>query len=149
MREESGLDPMQRPGIVALLQQMDENGHRRDEPVREVMGMTGDRWSSLILLVLATGVWRHAELRRALIQISAEGAISQRVLTLKLRALERSGFVHRHATDDVPPHVSYDLTDMGQGLVAELRRMIGWIGSRRGKIERARAAFDAREDDRF
>ena len=102
----------------------------------------GDRWSALILLVLATGEWRHADLRRTTARLSAEQAISQRVLTLKLRSLEREGLVARHATSDVPPRVSYSLTPLGRELHGEVRRQIDWISQRGAVIEAARKAFD-------
>lgn len=109
------------------------------------MGLLGDRWSTLILLVLATGEWRHADLRRTLATLSAEQAISQRVLTLKLRTLERDGFVARFATTDIPPKVSYALTPLGRELHAEARRLIDWINRRAGSIRAARLTFDNAE----
>jgi len=108
--------------------------------------MLGDRWTSLILMVLAIGPWRHADLKRALAQLSAEQAISQRVLTLKLRTLERNGFVLRHVTGDVPPKVSYSLSPLGLELAGEGRRMVDWANARAEAIRAARQAFDAAED---
>ena len=74
--------------------------------------------------------------------LSAEQAISQRVLTLKLRALERDGFVVRKVTGDVPPKVSYELTGLGGELYHQARTTIGWIQASRAEIETARAAYD-------
>lgn len=138
-------DDAVREGIARLVREMSGTGVNPDAPERLVMGLLGDRWSSLILLVLETGTWRHAELRRVLCELSYEGAISQRVLTLKLRSLEREGFVKRQATDDVPPKVSYSLLPLGIALVGELRRMIGWISFHRDQILAARERF-AREE---
>lgn len=132
--------------IAVLADDMERHGKERDAPVREVMGLLGDRWSTLILLVLATGTWRHAELRRMLGQLSAEQAISQRVLTLKLRTLERDGFVARTASAEVPPKVSYELTPLGSELQGEARRLIDWINARAGAIHHAREGFDRSED---
>jgi len=128
--------------IAALAAQMALHGTARDAPVRAVMGLLGDRWTTLILLVLDTGPWRHAELRRVLARLSAEQSISQRVLTLKLRALERDGFVARAVSGDVPPRVSYRLTALGEGLAGEAQRTIGWIQARTEAIHAARAVFD-------
>jgi DNA-binding HxlR family transcriptional regulator len=125
---------------------MAAHGTQRDDPAREVMAMLGDRWTSLILMVLAIGQWRHADLKRALARLSAEQAISQRVLTLKLRALERNGFVLRHVTGDVPPKVSYSLSPLGMELAGEGRRMVDWANAREGAIRNARKAFDAMGD---
>jgi DNA-binding HxlR family transcriptional regulator len=129
--------------IKALAAEMAAHGTDREAPVRSVMGLLGDRWTTLILLVLATGPWRHAELKRALATLSAEQAISQRVLTLKLRTLERDGFVNRAVTADVPPKVSYRLTPLGAKLHAQARGMIDWVKANSAAIEAARGQFDA------
>jgi DNA-binding HxlR family transcriptional regulator len=136
-----------RSGVQALAQDMAAHGTRRDDPARAVMGMLGDRWTALILQVLMIGEWRHADLKRALSRLSVEQAISQRVLTLKLRALERDGFVARHATADVPPRVSYGLTPLGEELACEGRRFIDWVNARSAAIEAARVVFDSRVDE--
>lgn len=133
----------QRAGIAALAAQMAAHGTDRDTPVRSVMALLGDRWTTLILLVLGTGEWRHAELKRVLAQLSAEQAISQRVLTLKLRTLERDGFVRRSVSGDVPPRVSYALTALGGDLLAQAQGLIGWIEQQSAAIRAARAGFDA------
>lgn len=97
----------------------------------------------LILLVLATGEWRHAELRRTLADLSSEQAISQRVLTLKLRMLERDGLVARFATHDVPPKVSYCLTPLGIALHKEAKALVDWINAHSAQIHGARSDYDA------
>ncbi len=134
---------LDRPAIAALTAQMQAHGTDRDAPVREVMGLLGDRWTTLILLVLATGACRHAELRRVLGGLSQEKAISQRMLTLKLRALERDGFVLRHATAHVPPQVSYELSPLGAALHGQAATLIGWIEASSSTIAKARSAFAA------
>ncbi len=139
------LGPEDAGRLARLAAEMGPEGVDREDPVRSVMAMLGDRWSPLILLVLETGEWRHAELRRVTAELSAEQSISQRIMTLKLRALERDGFVRRDATEDVPPKVTYSLTAMGQDLVVELRRTIEWLNQRRPAVLAAREAFD-RED---
>ena len=143
------LHPAQLAGIEALAAEMRAQGTGRDEPVREVSALLGDRWTTLILLVLDTGTWRHADLRRPLSHLSAEGRISQRVLTLKLKALARNGFVQREATEDVPPHVSYALTPLGRSLKAEARRLIDWVAVHRADIDsaRSRANFKSWSED--
>ncbi len=131
--------------IARLAAEMATHGKHRDDPAREVMGLLGDRWSTLILLVLATGEWRHADLRRTLAELSAEQAISQRVLTLKLRTLERDGFVARTIIGSVPPKVSYRLTPLGRDLHGQARMLIDWINTRAANIWLARKKFDAAE----
>ena len=129
--------------IAELAAEMEAHGTARDAPVRAVMALLGDRWTTLILLVLEAGEWRHAELKRVLGRLSSERTISQRVLTLKLRTLERDGFVARSVSADVPPKVSYRLTTMGMGLCAEARRLISWVNQREAEIAKARQSFDS------
>ena len=138
----SGIEPGFHDPISALYRTMTVHGIRRDDPVRSVFGLLGDRWSTLILLVLALGTWRHAELRRVLGRLSAEERISQRVLTQKLRALEREGMVTRHVVDSAPPRVSYSLTALGRDFHAEATQLIAWVNAREGTIRQARAVFD-------
>jgi DNA-binding HxlR family transcriptional regulator len=142
VRSENEIDPAVAARLAALSEDMLRHGGGRDDPVRRVMGLLGDRWSTLILLVLGTGEWHHANLRRTVAKLSDEKAISQRVLTLKLRALEREGLVARHSTGDVPPRVSYTLTAFGEELHGEVRRQIDWINQRREQMFDARRRFD-------
>lgn len=135
-------DPLRRPAILTLAQDMARYGNDRDAPARAVMGMLGDRWTSLILLILSHGETRHADLKRVMVALSSEQAISQRVLTLKLRALERDGFVLRSVSGDIPPKVAYRLSDLGIDLSAQVHAMIGWINDRSQDIHRARVAYD-------
>lgn len=143
----TGIDAAFHAPVDALARQMIVHGTRREEPVRATFGLLGDRWSTLILLVLGMGAWRHAELRRVLGRLGAEEGISQRVLTLKLRALEREGFVERHVVESVPPKVSYALTPLGSELKARAESLIDWVNANRTAIADARARFDAAEDD--
>lgn len=139
-------DEEKRARALALGREMERNGRGRDGPIRGAMGLVGDRWSALVLLVLQTGEWRHADLRRMLGEISDEGAISQRVLTQKLRALEREGFVARSVSDDVPPKVSYRLSPLGDAFLLQVREMLDWLSDHRDQILAARESFDAAED---
>lgn len=138
-------DPL-RDGVHALAHDMRTAGYQRHDPIREIFAMLGDRWTMLILLVLEIGTWRHADLRRVLAQLSAERSISQRVLTLKLRALERDGIVTRSITSDVPPRVSYALTEMGSDLTAKASDLLQWVRQRIDLVKAAREAFDALEN---
>ena len=120
----------------------------RDAPVREVMARLGDNWSALILKILSTGSFRHATLKRVIAAYASEGEISQRMLTLRLRALERDGFVARTVRENTnPPRVDYALTDLGQALEGQLSALIAWIETATPQIETARASFTD-EDDR-
>lgn len=142
----TGIDPAFHAAISDLAAQMVLHGVRREDTVRTIFALLGDRWSTLILLVLAVGTWRHAELRRVLGRLGSEEKISQRVLTLKLRALEREGLVVRHVVESVPPKVSYGLTPLGSELHQRADQLIGWVNEREQLILDARAAFDASDD---
>lgn len=145
----SDIDTSLHEGLVALAADMQAHGYQRDEPVRAIFGLLGDRWTTLILLVLRIGIFRHAELRRALGRLGAEGRISQRVLTLKLRALERDGLVLRHVTTDVPPHVSYELSVLGKSLLGEVDDLMRWVHAAHDAIIAAQADFDGRASAEF
>lgn len=118
------------------------HGVSRDAPVRSAMAMLGDRWSTLILLVLADSKLRHTELKSLLIQLSSEQSISQRILTQKLRRLERDGFVSRLAESGPAPKVTYDLTELGRSFHAQLRRLIDWINSNETAIRQSRVRYE-------
>jgi len=135
-------DATRHPGIVALAQDMARFGNDREAPARAVMAMLGDRWTTLILLVLCHGEIRHADLKRTVARLSFEQAISQRVLTLKLRALERDGFVLRTVTGDIPPRTSYRLSQLGMSLASHARAMVAWINGQSAEILEARELYD-------
>jgi DNA-binding HxlR family transcriptional regulator len=142
----SGLDARLHDGIARLAADMRAHGAGPDDAPRHVFALLGDRWTTLILLLLAIGTMRHAELRRAVARLSSEGRISQRVLTAKLRTLERDGFLSRAATDDGPPKVSYALTPFGEALVGQAQALLLWVQDHRAAIDDARRAFDSRDD---
>ncbi len=139
-------DPVRLAAVEALARDMHDGGRGRDDPIRAVFALIGDRWTMLILTTLGIGSWRHAELRRTVGALAIEEGISQRVLTEKLRALERLGFVSRDTTDDVPPRVTYSLTAMGRGLLDQTGGLMGWIKSNREAIDAARTRFAAMRD---
>lgn len=133
--------------LATLARRMEEEGRARDDPIRAIFGLLGDRWSMLILLTLGTGEWRHATLRRIVGTLSIEGAISQRMLTLKLRTMEYDGLVQRTVTGEVPPRVSYRLTDLGTELLRQATMLLRWVGDHRGAIDDSRRRFAERADD--
>jgi DNA-binding HxlR family transcriptional regulator len=134
-----------RDGVQGLAAAMRANGTARHDPMRAMTAHIGDRWSTLILILLSIGTFRHAELKRTVAALSAEGKISQRVLTAKLRTLERDGLVQRDAAEAASPVVHYSLTPMGQGFVAEVERMHRWIVDHQNAVHTARAVFDKRD----
>ena len=128
--------------LGGLIRRMDRHDNSREAPVREVMARLGDRWSTLILLVLSAGTFRHATLKRLVAALSAEAAISQRMLTLRLRALERDGMVARAITPTVPPRVDYALTPMGREFVGLIEGLLAWIERHDAEIHASRERFE-------
>ena len=104
--------------------------------VSEVLARVGDKWTVLVVTELGPGPRRFNELRRAL------GSISQRMLTLTLRGLERDGFVTRTVFPTVPPRVDYELTELGRSLLVPVSSLGEWAREHRAEIERARRRFD-------
>ncbi|GAA1971810.1 helix-turn-helix domain-containing protein [Catenulispora subtropica] len=107
--------------------------------LREVLDRIGDKWSVLVMALLSDGTKRYSELQRAI-----EG-ISQRMLTLTLRSLERDGLVERLVTPTSPPRVDYRLTPVGETLSGQVNALIGWADEHRGYVHAARDAFDSRQ----
>ncbi|EJL04385.1 transcriptional regulator, HxlR family [Pseudomonas fluorescens Q2-87] len=105
----------------------------------DVLTRLGDKWTILTLLLLAI-VPGH-RLRFSAIRNGIEG-ITQRMLTVTLRNLERDGFLIRHCFAEVPPRVEYELTDMGRDLLPALEGFTGWIREHWPLIIDARRAFD-------
>ncbi len=109
-----------------------------DCPMRDVLDRIGDKWSVLVVRLLSDGPRRFSELRRAI------DGISQRMLTLTLRQLERDGLVTRTVHASVPPRVDYALTEVGLTLRGPLTALAEWSEAHRGYIARSRAEYDAR-----
>jgi len=133
--------------LQTMVRHMAADGVRRDQPMREVLARAGDKWSSLLLLLLNAGNFRHGVLRRLVAAVGAEGHISQRMLTLRLRSLERDGLIARTTISTQPPGVEYSLTPLGAGLVRQLDQVMQWIRDHQGEIRAARERFAQAQPD--
>src|SRR5258707_15228687 len=111
-----------------------------DCELRNVLDRIADKWSLLVIYVLADGVRRFTELRREI------DGISQRMLTLTLRQLEREGLVRRTVFAVVPPRVDYELTPLGSTLLDTIQALVAWAGEHGHEIAAARSAYDARPE---
>lgn len=107
--------------------------------ISHVLGRIGDKWSLLVISLLGAEEMRFSELKRA-----CDG-ISQRMLTLTLRALERDGLVTRTVTPSIPPRVDYALTDLGRSLVGAVSGVVEWVKVNGPAMDAARDAYDAVE----
>lgn len=110
--------------------------------VSEVLERVGDKWSVLVVVTLGDGPKRFNELRRAI------ASISQRMLTLTLRGLERDGLVTRTAFATIPPRVDYELTELGRSLLVPVAALGSWARRNEFKIKQARLRFDGKERER-
>jgi DNA-binding HxlR family transcriptional regulator len=102
--------------------------------VSSVLARVGDKWSVLIIMLLSDGPRRFNEIKRMV------GGISQRMLTLTLRGLERDGLVTRTVFPTIPPRVDYELTDLGRSLPVMALGL--WARQHQSDIAAARLRFD-------
>ncbi|MDQ3143702.1 MAG: helix-turn-helix transcriptional regulator [Pseudomonadota bacterium] len=104
--------------------------------VAPVLNRVGDKWSMMIVMILSDGSKRFSELKRAI------DGISQRMLTLSLRGLERDGLVTRTVTPTIPPRVDYELTELGVSLRQPVKALGDWAIDHIGCIRAAQARYD-------
>ncbi|MFC4453654.1 helix-turn-helix domain-containing protein [Deinococcus sonorensis] len=105
--------------------------------VKDVLARVGDKWSLYVVVNLHAGPLRFNELKRRI------DGVSQRMLTLTLRGLERDGLVSRTVYPTQPPSVTYELTASGQTLLRPVAALVRWAQAHRDDIEQSRHAFDA------
>ena len=109
-------------------------------PVTDILNRVGDKWSVMIVMLLGPGPRRFNEIKRAI------NGISQRMLTLTLRGLERDGLVTRAVTPSIPPRVDYELTPLGHSLRRPVDALGEWAFANRDEVDAARARFDQAAD---
>jgi DNA-binding HxlR family transcriptional regulator len=112
---------------------------REDCQVRQILDRVADKWSLLVIALLEHRRLRFTELRREI------DGISQRMLTVTLRSLERDGLVKRTVHPVVPPRVEYELTPLGGTLHATIQSLVKWTEAHQEEIAVARATYDVRE----
>lgn len=109
------------------------------EKVSGILARIGDKWSVLVVMLLSDGPLRFNELKRKI------GGVSQRMLTLTLRGLERDGLVKRTVYATIPPRVEYQLTDLGRSLQEPVRNLGQWAVANGEEIHAARKSFDTKQ----
>ena len=114
----------------------DGNPYRADCPTRRILDHIGDRWTVLVVGVLAEGDARFSELRRRI------DGVSQKMLTQTLRALQRDGLVTRTVYPEVPVRVEYALTEAGRTLCEPLRALREWSVIHLGDVADSQQAYD-------
>ncbi|GAA4002199.1 helix-turn-helix domain-containing protein [Allokutzneria multivorans] len=120
--------------VLALRTDADEETCRR---VLQVLARVGDKWTLLVIGTLREGTMRFGELHRAVT------GISQRMLTLTLRQLERDGLVGRTVHPSVPPKVEYALTELGRTLLGTALQLAWWAADHIDEIEANRRDYDS------
>src|SRR3979490_591134 len=118
------------------------NGHLESDcrGAASIPARVGDKWRVCVIMLLGDGPRRFNEIKRMV------GGISQRMLTLTLRGLERDGLVTGTVCPTIPPRVDYELTDLGRGLAQPVEALGKWAYEHQAEIERARAKFDGRNE---
>jgi DNA-binding HxlR family transcriptional regulator len=109
--------------------------------ISTLLSRIGDKWTVLVVQTLGTGSKRFNELRREI------PSVSQRMLTLTLRNLERDGLVSRTVTPSIPPRVDYELTELGRSLQKPICGLATWALDNVSAIQTARETFDATQDE--
>jgi DNA-binding HxlR family transcriptional regulator len=104
--------------------------------VSDILGRVGDKWTVLVVGYLSDGPMRFSELKRGI------GGISQKMLTITLRGLERDGFVTRTVFPSIPPRVDYELTDLGRELRVPVNALGEWARVNIARVRQARERFD-------
>ncbi|MEU3688260.1 winged helix-turn-helix transcriptional regulator [Streptomyces narbonensis] len=112
---------------------------REDCEVRQILDRVADKWSLLVIALLDRRVLRFTELKREI------DGVSQRMLTVTLRQLERDGLVKRTVHPVVPPRVEYELTPLGGTLHTTIRSLVTWTEQHQNEIAAAREEYDAKE----
>jgi DNA-binding HxlR family transcriptional regulator len=115
------------------------DGRRAACQVRDVLGRIGDKWSIYVISQLDEHTLRFTDLKRGV------DGISQRMLTVTLRGLERDGIVSRTVYPVVPPRVEYALTPMGRTLLETIGTLVNWAEDHLVEIQGSRAAYDTRD----
>ncbi|MEO6582183.1 MAG: helix-turn-helix domain-containing protein [Sphingomicrobium sp.] len=110
--------------------------------ISTLLSRIGDKWTVLVVSTLGDGSRRFNELRREI------PSVSQRMLTLTLRNLERDGLVNRTVTPTIPPRVDYELTELGTSLQKPINALAGWALDNVAAIHAAHARFDLEQDKR-
>ena len=121
--------------------ELPDQDHADCRSVASILARVGDKWSVFVIMMLSDGPKRFNELKRMI------NGISQRMLTLTLRGLERDGLVTRTIFPTIPPRVDYELTDLGRGLSRPVEALGKWAMEHLAQIEAARTRFDKRGEN--
>lgn len=128
-----------KPSYTKVTKEKHDLLHTDCQQIGQVLARVGDKWSILIIMLLAKKPHRFTEIKRAI------NGISQRMLTVCLRGLERDGLIKRTVFAVMPPHVEYKLTPLGHSLTTPVIALGTWASEHIGDIKAARAVYDDQE----
>lgn len=117
-----------------------------DNALVSLVEHVGNYWRNWLLMILHTGSYRPSMVMKLLGAINPSHPISQRMLTLNLRLLERDGLIYRRVVNTEVIHVEYGLTPLGKAFADQVAALIKWISDHAGEVKKARAA-SAKEQD--
>jgi DNA-binding HxlR family transcriptional regulator len=138
MEEGTSKSPTHCCGTDAVYSDAYQWDTREDCEVRQILDRIADKWSLLVIALLDRRTLRFTELRREI------DGVSQRMLTVTLRQLERDGLVRRTVHPVVPPRVDYELTELGVTLHETIQALVAWTETHQNEIAAARAEYDQR-----
>ncbi len=121
-------------------QVLEPDSHENCRAVSDTLSRIGDKWTVMVVGTLSKGPMRYNQIRRSI------DGISQRMLTLTLKGLERDGLVSRTVFPTIPPRVDYELTELGRTLIEPLQSLFVWSKTHRPAMLEARRRFDERHD---
>ncbi|MFN8448298.1 MAG: helix-turn-helix domain-containing protein [Anaerolineae bacterium] len=116
------------------------DAYASDCPSRQVLDRIGDKWTTLVILLLEDGAKRFSELQRII------NGISAKMLAQTLRSLERDGLVTRTIYPEIPPRVEYTLTPLGETLCAPIAAILQWSEAHFDEVSAAQALYDTRSE---
>ena len=116
------------------------DAYASDCPSRQVLDRIGDKWTTLVMLLLEDGAKRFSELQRTI------NGISAKMLAQTLRSLERDGLVTRTIYPEIPPRVEYTLTPLGETLCAPIAAILQWSEAHFDEVSAAQALYDTRSE---
>jgi DNA-binding HxlR family transcriptional regulator len=131
-------DTLKEPSHSCCTEEAFQWDTREDCDVRQILDRIGDKWSLLVIALLDDRSMRFTELKKTI------DGISQRMLTVTLRGLERDGIITRTVHPVVPPRVDYALTPLGRTLLDTVGTLVTWAEEHVGQIENARTTYDTR-----
>jgi DNA-binding HxlR family transcriptional regulator len=138
--------PAKLQAFTELIGQASHTGHDPAGPVREVQALVGDRWCGLLLPLLHFGPLRFSTLQK-IVDLADQESISRRMLSYKLRALERDGLVQRIVRPGMAQRVEYSLTALGEQFFPVFMQLIRWLDAHNEVINAARRDFEQQDSD--